>query len=138
MATAKKTAAPKRVVKPIIKDVYAFSVDRATIYFTKNGVDHSRASFTFAAVEVSCGIAEVDGLTSLQACIKNGVPVSIAKKALTASIADVKKRMEVTFVLLSNNKKSPDANRIAQTLSSTSTGWRKNPSSGNLIKVWIV
>jgi len=143
-APAKKAAPVKKAMpvakKPVAKvkkDKFSFETDTRQARFFKNGLRVINASLTIRTTDMSCGVAEADGLFRFEAAIKSGIPAAIVKTALKALITRVKLR-EFAFIVVSNNNTDVNINAIVEELCFTATGWKRNPGSGRRIKVWTL
>lgn len=130
-AVAKK-AAPK---KPVYK--FTFEVEGNTIIFRRNGNTLHNITLSLDSVDISCGILAVSNISSLENVFRE-VPEKTIVSAIKASISAIKSDNEVAFLLFSNNNKTKRTNLLLNDLAICATGWRKNPQTGNKIKIWTV
>lgn len=103
--------------------------------------------------EISCGVFQVAGLNLLaeevnSLCVRNKLPkklqYSILKQCIKASVKydmndeEYNGAMWLFSTNLTNNKHKNLIERVMGDLSSTKSRSRKNPNSGNKIRVWII
>ena len=110
------------------------------------GVNVYNGYFSCNGTEISCGIYQLSNFSSdismsrFDSCFKKGSNFNfIYKKLFLNFIVNVKRRNRASMILMSNNKiNNTRFNKILDSCTKNSIGYKINHNSGNKIKLWIL
>jgi hypothetical protein len=103
----------------------------------KNGSYRSLVNISIDSSEISCGVAQMYGLPSGE-IFEDMLDILGSMKAVRAfmkrCINNVPNR---AYLIASDNTDYPKCNKLWDSLSPYKSRYKRNPNSGNKIKVWI-
>lgn len=149
-APVKRASKVKKVVlaKPkdrTIPDKFEIIADENGVLINSGGVRRFRTSLHCYETSISCGVYQLYDMplnphfTSLRAMFKSEEEmITLLTKAFTKYFDAIKADWDAAFLMLScsNENMYSIMNRILEKICAT-TQWRRNPNSGNDIRVYI-
>lgn len=115
---------------------FGFKLNTGRLQFTGNGLNIG-TWFSLARTNsnISCGVCQIYGVAALNAIAHiPGLPRQIAVDGVRAALRYHKNGFGIGCI--SNNNEYKFINDILDELSDSKSEWRRNPNSGNLIRVW--
>lgn len=102
-------------------------------------------NFEIDSTEISCGVNQLHNLPTYsdidELCEETGISQFAAKAALKEAFSQIEpNKCGCAFLILSNNLDDSETNDMNAILNSLfkSSSIRKNPNSGNQIKIWTI
>lgn len=92
------------------------------------------SSLTLNISHISCGLFELDGFNNLHTMLEKDPTIQgLLTIALKNWIDELKEAANCAFILASTNDSHPKVVNLLNDLASTTSEWRENPNSGNMI-----
>lgn len=130
---------------PVLQPNITRSVPATWDYKFANGISIQfkgpkicQLNFGIQGSMISCGVREMNNVSSISGAISQGVPRDIVVKAMREFIVHIKQINRAAYIIASNNNRSEVSNGVMDEITTIKTDWKRNPNSSNLIRCWVM